>query len=172
VPPGFGLAVRRWRPALASRLQKPADLLSKALNLLAIGLILVTQFQTLASIRPAVLAGMLALLVVSLAAGWLLGGAADASRRSLTITTGLRNVGLGLVIATGAFAGTQAVTATLAYGLFAVIGSLLVALCWSRRSAGPVNSDGQPAPDGVVAIRSHGQTLRARIPLDGEGGEP
>jgi BASS family bile acid:Na+ symporter len=78
---------------------------------------------------------MLGLLLASWAAGWLLGGSDAAGRKALTLTTSLRNVGVGLVIATGAFAGTPAVTATLAYGLFGVVGSLLLALWWGRRAA-------------------------------------
>jgi BASS family bile acid:Na+ symporter len=52
----------------------------------------------------------------------------------MTLTASLRNVGVGLVIATGAFAGTSAVTAVLVYGLFEVVGSLMLALWWGRRS--------------------------------------
>jgi BASS family bile acid:Na+ symporter len=75
---------------------------------------------------------MLALLLASWAAGWLLGGPGVDARKAMTLTTSLRNVGVGLVIATGAFAGTPAVTAVLVYGLFEVVGSLLLALGWAR----------------------------------------
>jgi BASS family bile acid:Na+ symporter len=50
----------------------------------------------------------------------------------LALTTSLRNVGVGLVIVTGNFGGTAAVTAVLAYGIFEIVGSLLLALAWSR----------------------------------------
>jgi BASS family bile acid:Na+ symporter len=78
---------------------------------------------------------MLALLIGSWAFGWLLGGAGTEARKAMTLTTSLRNVGVGLVIASSAFAATPAVTAALAYGLFAVVGSLLLALAWTRRGA-------------------------------------
>jgi bile acid:Na+ symporter, BASS family len=78
--------------------------------------------------------GMLLLLGGSLLIGWLAGGPKQASRRTMALTTALRNVGLGLVIVTGNFAGTPAVSAALAYGILEVLGSLLVALWW-RRSA-------------------------------------
>ena len=147
-PLSFGLAVRRCRPSLADRLQAPANLLGKLLNLSTIGFILVARFQTLTAIRPAAFVGMLALLVASLAAGWSLGGPCDAVGRALTVTTALRNVGLGLVIATGAFPGTQAVTAALAYGLFAVIGATLFSLGWARMP--PTSQEGEqvaPSPN-------------------------
>jgi BASS family bile acid:Na+ symporter len=134
VPLCLGVAVRQWRPHLADRLEKPATLGSKVLNLVVVGLILVAQFHLFTEIRLRALFGMLALLIASWLAGWLLGGREPASRRAMTLTTSLRNVGVGLVIATGAFAGTPAVTATLVYGLFEVVGSLLLALWWSRRA--------------------------------------
>jgi len=48
----------------------------------------------------------------------------------VALTTALRNIGLGVVITTSAFAGTQAVTAVLAYGLVQLLGSFFVALWW------------------------------------------
>jgi BASS family bile acid:Na+ symporter len=75
---------------------------------------------------------MCALLIASLAAGWLLGGPGRENRKAMTLTTSLRNVGVGLVIATGSFPGTPALTATLAYGLIEIFGSLLLALWWDH----------------------------------------
>jgi BASS family bile acid:Na+ symporter len=130
-----GVAVRQWRPRLADRLRGPGNLLSKVLNLVAVGFILMAQFHLLMAIPLRSLGGMLALLLASLAAGWLLGGPGADNRKVLALTTALRNVGVGLVVATGSFAGTPAVTATLVYGLFGVVGSLLLAVVWGRRGA-------------------------------------
>jgi BASS family bile acid:Na+ symporter len=141
VPLGVGVAVRQWRPMLADRLQKPANAASKILNLLAVAVILITQGHLVMEIRPRGFVGMLALLLISWAAGWLLAGPDPGIRKTMTLTTSLRNVGVGLVIATGAFAGTPAVTATLVYGLFEVLGSLLLALAWARREAPPIRKD-------------------------------
>jgi BASS family bile acid:Na+ symporter len=127
-----GLAVRHWRPSLAARLLKPANRLSAVLNVSVIGLILVVQFETLMSIRPIGFAGMLALVLTALTAGWLLGMPGSANRRAMAITTAVRNVGVALVIATGSFPGTPAVTATLAFALFQTIVLALVALSWGR----------------------------------------
>ncbi len=132
VPLALGVAVRQWRPTLADRLQVPANQVSKFLNLVVVGLILVEQYHFLMEIRSRGFAGMLALLSASWAAGWLLGGRGSDSRKAMTLTTSLRNVGVGLVIAAGNFPDTPAITAALAYGLFEVFGSLLLALAWSR----------------------------------------
>jgi BASS family bile acid:Na+ symporter len=155
LPLCLGVAVRQWRPQLADRLRKPAGWMSMVLNLVAVGLILTVHFQLLADIRPRGFVGMLALLLVSWAGGWLLGGPDRDTRRTMTLTTALRNVGVGLVIATGAFAGTPAVTAVLAYGLFGVLGSLLLALAWARRGAATIRSTRTtrpwPAPAKTIA---------------------
>jgi BASS family bile acid:Na+ symporter len=132
VPLCAGLAVRHWRPALATALQKPANQASAILNLTVVVFILATQFGMLSALPPRAYAGMSGLLIASLTAGWVLGGPGRENRKAMTLTTSLRNVGVGLVIATGSFPGTPAVTATLAYGLIEIFGSLLLALWWGR----------------------------------------
>jgi BASS family bile acid:Na+ symporter len=79
LPLCIGLALRQWRPALAQRLQKPANLLSLALNLATLGLILVAQIDVLASIPLRGYVGMLALVLAGVAAGAFLGGSGNRS---------------------------------------------------------------------------------------------
>ncbi len=128
-----GLLVRHWSPQAAQRLLNPFELVSKIMNLSVAGLILGTQFQMLTEIRVRGFIGMLTLLVGSLAIGWVAGGSGRDNRRSMALTTSLRNVGVGLVIVTGNFAGTPAVSAALAYGIVELLGSLLLALWWRRQ---------------------------------------
>jgi BASS family bile acid:Na+ symporter len=135
VPLCVGLFVRQWFPILAARLQNPANLVGRALGLVAVGSILAAQFRMLMAIHPAGFAGMLALLIASLAAGWFAGGPDRPSRKAVALATSLRNVGVGLVIATGGFAGTPAVSAALAYGIIEIIGSLVLAMMWGRIAA-------------------------------------
>jgi BASS family bile acid:Na+ symporter len=132
VPLCLGLAVRRKKPDLAARMKKPANLLSVVLNFLVFGLILAVQYKTLLAIRARGFAGMLALLVAALAAGGLLGGPGRESRKALALTTAVRNVGVGLVIATASFPGTPAVTAVIAYAVFQTVVLLVLALWWGR----------------------------------------
>jgi BASS family bile acid:Na+ symporter len=128
-----GLGVRYWRPTLADRLQKPANQVCAGLSLVTFGVILIVHFQLFLDIRLRGYGGMILLLIASWAAGWLLGGSSKEMRKSMVLTTSLRNVGVGLVIATGSFAGTAAVTSTLAYGIIEIVGSVLLALWWGRR---------------------------------------
>jgi BASS family bile acid:Na+ symporter len=138
----LGLLARHRRPQLADRLLAPFELASKILSLTVAGLILATQFQMLTEIRARGLIGMLLLLLASLVIGWLAGGSASKGRKTMALTTALRNVGVGLVIVTGNFAGTPAVSAALAYGIVEVLGSLLLAFWWGRtNSSSPGSKD-------------------------------
>src|SRR6516165_5542047 len=128
----FGLLLRHRSPRLAERLARPLELVSKILNLGVAVAILASQFHMLAQIRLRGFVGMLMLLSGTLAIGWLAGAPRQDARRTMALTTALRNVGVGLVIVTGSFAGTPAVSAALAYGIVEVLGSLLVALWWGR----------------------------------------
>jgi len=130
LPLSSGLAMNHWRPDLAARLLKPAVAVGKVLNVAAIGLILLAQARQLMDIRLIGILAMLLWLSLSIVLGWLAGGPQDTCRRAVALTTSIRNVGLGVVITTSAFAGTPAVTAVLAYGLVQLLGSFLLALWW------------------------------------------
>jgi len=133
LPLGVGLGIRHFRPGMADRILGPALRLGKVLNVIAIVLVVAAYYDLLLEVRLKGLMGMLLLLMVSLAAGWFLGGRSVENRKTLALTTSLRNVGVGLVIATDAFGGTPAVTAVLAYGIVGIIGSLLIARSWGLR---------------------------------------
>ena len=135
VPLSLGLALRHFYPTAASKLHKPANRVSTLLNLILICLILAAQYRMLLEIRFRGFFGMFALLLATLAIGWLLGSRDIENRKTMMLTTALRNVGVALVIANSKFAGTPALTAVLAYGLIEVAGSLLVAFC-SRSTSG------------------------------------
>jgi bile acid:Na+ symporter, BASS family len=128
-----GLLVKHFRPQVAARLQNPLELASKIMNLGAGGLILAAQFQMLIQIKLMGFIGMLILLLATLGIGWLSGGDDMPARRAMALTTSLRNVGVSLVIVTGSFGGTPAVSAALAYGIVEIFGALLLALWWGRQ---------------------------------------
>jgi len=132
VPLCCGLGLNCRRHALAARLLGPAVALGKVLNAAMLALVLGSYWPQLLEVRLAAVLGMLTLLGFSLLCGWLAGGAPDADRRAVALTTSIRNVGLGIGVTATAFAGTSAVTAVLTYGLVQLFGSLLVALWWRQ----------------------------------------
>jgi BASS family bile acid:Na+ symporter len=133
-----GLAVAAYRPALARRLQRPMAKLSALLGVALIAIVLFAQYRLLSVIRLRGYAGMFALLVASAAAGWLLGGRGAGARKTLAITTSVRNVGVGLVIAGGSFPGTPAVTFTTAYAIFQTVLVALAVLALGRSAGASV----------------------------------
>ena len=140
LPLCIGLAIRHWRPTLADRLKRPGDRLSLALNLVTFGVILTVQWDMLMGIPLRRYFGMLALVLVALGAGWVLGGPGNENRTAMTMATAVRNVGVSLVIATGSFAGTKTVTAATAFAIFQTVVMALVALGWGRLLAAPTGT--------------------------------
>jgi BASS family bile acid:Na+ symporter len=142
LPLCVGVFVRERWPALAERLRKPFSRVSLVLNLLLVSTIISVQFHMLANIAPIAYAGMSALLVATVLAGAVLGGRAREERVAMVCATSVRNVGVSLVIATGSFPGTPAITAATAYALFQTILMALAALQWGRlagRNLAPAN---------------------------------
>lgn len=133
LPLCIGLAVLQWRPFLANRLKKPANVLSMVLNVTTLGLILYAQFDMLMAIPMRGFVGMLALVIAGVVAGALLGG--TGTRSAMVMATSVRNVGVSLVIVTASFAGTRAVAAATAFALFQTVVMALIALAWGWLAA-------------------------------------
>jgi BASS family bile acid:Na+ symporter len=139
LPLGIGLGVRQWRPSLADRLKQPANMLSTLLNLTLLVTIVSVQHPLLVNIPLLAFAGMLALVAATLAIGWLLAEPGEGNRKTLAVTTAVRNAGVALVIASSSFPGTEAVLAATAYGLFQTVVMGMVALGWGRSTKGAVS---------------------------------
>jgi BASS family bile acid:Na+ symporter len=135
LPLCIGLAARQWRPALADRLKRPANLLSAVLNLATLGLIVYAQFDLLIGVPLRGYVGMLALVLAGVAAGWLLSEAG--LRSAMVMATSVRNVGVSLVIVTAAFGGTRAVAAATAFAVFQTVVMALIAVAWGRLASAP-----------------------------------
>jgi BASS family bile acid:Na+ symporter len=133
LPLGVGGWIRHSHPIFAAKLKKPAGTLSLLLNLLFLGVIISVQFQTLVQIHPRAYFAMLCLVLSTLLAGRLASKrGVDEIGKSMILTTAVRNVGVSLVIATGSFPGTPAITATTTYAIFQTIVIALIAFLWGR----------------------------------------
>jgi BASS family bile acid:Na+ symporter len=143
LPLCLGLAVSHWRPDLAARLLTPAVAVGKVLNAATFTVILITHGPQLLDIQPSSILAMVTLLGVSILAGWSAGGRGSGDRKAVALTTSMRNVGLGLVIAASGFAGPSAVAAVVAYGLVQLLASFLLALWWRWAPSLAVRPDDQ-----------------------------
>jgi BASS family bile acid:Na+ symporter len=161
LPLCVGLGLRQWRPALAGRLRKPANLLSLVLNLATLGLIIYAQFDMLLGIPARGYLGMLLLVLAGVAAGSLLGGGGD--RSAMVMATSVRNVGVSLVIVTGAFAGTRAVAAATAFALFQTLVMAVIALAWGRLACVSAKATTQDPSDDKEATEIQGSEGVANI---------
>jgi BASS family bile acid:Na+ symporter len=132
-PLALGLAIHYWRPKFSARIESPLRKVANVLLIALIGLIIATQFQMLVDIQFRAWFGMTLLLGASLAIGWFSGRPKIADQTTIALTTANRNVAVGLVIATSNFAGTPAVLAVVAYGLFSILGSLVIAGLLGRK---------------------------------------
>jgi bile acid:Na+ symporter, BASS family len=132
LPLGAGLGVHHLAPKLARRIDKPVRRLGNVLLLIALGLILATQYPMLSEIRLRGWTGMVLLLGASLGIGWVCGGPDRPTRKALALTSAARNAAVALVIVSHNFAGTPAVTAVVAYALVSILGALACALFFGR----------------------------------------
>jgi BASS family bile acid:Na+ symporter len=144
VPLTIGVGLREWKPKLADRLQKPALRLSVLLNTVMISMILLVQGHQIEQVRLQGWAAMAVISVASLVIGWLLGGPKSGNRKALARNTVLRNMGPGLVIATGSFPGSPVAPVMIAATLVNGAVGLIAASWWGRRAS----------PQGVEAAQA------------------
>jgi BASS family bile acid:Na+ symporter len=135
VPLAAGLAFQSRFARLAERLSAPLGSLATVLLLAVVGLVIGQEFQSLSTIRWQAWLGMLLLLLASLAIGWLCGGPGPQARKTLALTTAVRNAAVALVIATANFAGTPAMTAVVACSLVSIFGTLGCAILLGRSAS-------------------------------------
>jgi BASS family bile acid:Na+ symporter len=124
LPLAIGLGIHHVARRLSQAIVTPVDLLGKALLLSLVGMLVITQYESLAAIHLRGWMGMGLLLAASLGIGWFCGGPDVRTRKALAATTASRNVAVGLIIVARNFAATPAVTAVVAYGLISIVGAL------------------------------------------------
>jgi BASS family bile acid:Na+ symporter len=138
LPLSVGLLIRNRQPSLAGRLQRPARLVSIALNLITLAVILSVQGGMLSQIRLRGYMGMLCLVLMSVAAGWVMNRRGD-NPKGIVIATAVRNVGVALVIVSASFPGTAAITSATVYALFQTVAIAIVAFFWGRLTPNAVS---------------------------------
>lgn len=122
VPLLLGVLLGDRAPAAAGKLVRPLTLVTLA-SLLALLVMLAPAIaksvETVYGSRGMITE--LALVVLSIATGWVLGGPQIEYQHTLGIGTALRNIGLAAVIATDSFAGTAVSATVLTYLLIQAI---------------------------------------------------
>jgi len=127
------LVARRLEPAATEKLAKLLHLLTLGAGLILVVLIFPKLVASVASVYGyGHLAIIAAVGAFAWAAGWLLGGRDRERRRTLSIATLIRNIGLCLLIGTDAFADTLVVPTIIAYFLVTFVISLPIRMYFGR----------------------------------------
>lgn len=128
LPLTIGLGIHRWAPAGSEKIAGPLGAIANLLLLAVIALIVTKEYAMLATIQLRGWLGMLLLLTISLGIGWVCGGPGRMTRKAFALTAGAHNAAVALVIVSGNFADTPAVTSVIAYALVSILGCLGIAL--------------------------------------------
>lgn len=134
LPLAAGLGLRAQRLELAQRLQKVFGLAARISILIVVGAMLLLEFGYIVHTPWLSLFSVFLLSTGGLAAGYLLGGPAEADRRTLALNTKIRNLGLALIIAGSEFAGRHVEREIIVYGLIMYGVAILVAVYWRRNA--------------------------------------
>jgi BASS family bile acid:Na+ symporter len=117
----LGILVGGWLPS-AARLARPLNLIFFAAAIALLALLSRAVIDGIESVYGSRgMLAMLALTLLSMATGWLLGGPAREDRRILGIGTTLRNVGLASLIATTSLRSSEIAASVLVYLLIQFI---------------------------------------------------
>lgn len=122
IPLSAGMTIRQFRPRWAEKLLQFVPKLGRIGVILTLTLITVTQAQQIVDLGVLPhLASLLFILACVLIGDVMMRGEAAEIRRSLAISTAIRNVALALLIVGTNFPGSPALTIVFVFGLFSLI---------------------------------------------------
>jgi BASS family bile acid:Na+ symporter len=137
IPLLIGIFISVRAPEAAARLQRLVGIMVLIAVIVLFGLLGPGLVRAIASVYGS--RGMLASLsvvILSVLTGWVLGGSERAYRRTLSIGTTLRNIGLCAVIATTSFRGGLVAEAVLTYFLIQLVVAVIVGVFYTRTAKG------------------------------------
>jgi BASS family bile acid:Na+ symporter len=144
LPLAVALALNGLASSFAARALAPVRITTNIFMLVACVLVMVSEYKSLGLFGVKAVIGITMLFVSSALAGWWLGGPGTGLRKAVTLNTTIRNVPVAMVIVSGNFAGTPAVSATFVYSLFSTLGTMFLALL--LRNFGPEPSSKPEMP--------------------------
>ena len=133
IPLSVGMTIQHVRPRWAEKLLQFVPTLALIGIVLSLTLIAATQARQIVGLGVLPhLAALLSILVCLLIGNVMMRGEAAAIRRSLAISTAIRNVALALLIVSTNFPGSSAVTIVFVFGLL----SLIVSFTYGKLTTG------------------------------------
>jgi len=133
-PLALGMLLRRLAPGLAARIEAGLTRLGGILLAMLVVLALVDFWPEVSGAGLRAVAAIVALSILALAVGHLLGGPDPATRTATAIAAALRNPGLALLVATLNHAPARVNATVLAYVVVAAL-TVFIYVAWRRRWA-------------------------------------
>ena len=128
------VATSRLKEGLSGKLSKLSGLISAVAFVVVIVLIMSQRKEAMNAVGKDALLYMLLFIVLSMVAGWFMGGPARETRHVLASVTGMRNVALCLLIALNTFPDPAVQTSLVAFSALMVPPNMLYTLYWAIRS--------------------------------------
>ena len=142
IPLSVGMTIQSLRPVWAEKLLRFVPKLGRIGVLLTLTLITATQAQQIVGLGVLPhLTALISILVCLLIGDLMMRGEAAEIRRSLAISTAIRNVALAFLIAGTNFPGTPAVTIAFVFGLLSLIVSFTYGKLMSGAGADVQNAE-------------------------------
>ena len=136
IPISVGMAIRRWSAVWSERLMKVVPRIGQIGLLVGVGLVLVSQASQIISAGWLSHAVLFGLAVASLLIGdRMLAGEAAELRRSLAVSTAIRNVPLAFLIANTNFPETPVAAMTLVFSVFTMVVAVIYGKLAARQQA-------------------------------------
>ena len=126
LPLGLGTLVRGKASRLADKVSAPCALIGAIAFIVATLLIMGERKEAMNAVGKEGILAMLALILSSMAAGWLMGGPARETRPVLATVTGMRNVALCLLVGLETFPGPAVQTPLVAFSALMVPPNMLL----------------------------------------------
>jgi BASS family bile acid:Na+ symporter len=133
LPLGLGMLARHLLAGRAAWLEPKLGRLGRGLLITLVALVLLDIWQVVVGAGPRVTTAIALVTVLAVAAGHLLGGPDPATRTATAISSGIRNPGLALLVATLNGAPPAITAAVLAYFAIAAV-TLIPYVAWRRRA--------------------------------------
>lgn len=140
VPLLIGMLISARAPQIAARLQRPLFIIILAVVLALLVVLGGPIGRAIGSVYGSL--GMLAAVCVVLASmitGWVLGGRERAYRRTLSVGTGLRNIGLAALLATNVFGRGEVAAMVLTYFIIQLVLATLLGVFYTRSAPSAVS---------------------------------
>lgn len=126
------LLFHQWRPFASKRIVRPVEIATNLLVMFMIVYGLSSQFNRIGELSLYAVTGMIILFLSSLAMGWASGEKNTASRKTMALTTAIRNTGIAMIIAIDNFPATIAVVVVILWGLIMMIMGLATIMLFKR----------------------------------------